>query len=746
MESMTHVRRAQSFARRRRYLTAAIIALVVASAIVVTAASGGERSAAVALALNGDTSCGYGGTTQFTESTVMRWAQVTGTGLGAQFEAFANDENSMLLGVNGATPNTSSPQHASPADGGATDQHDGVALTGSEKARPYYPALYITPVSGPGSWTKPGDAIPTAAGDWQQGGDPRNVSGGHPFVDDVFGTWVVGTQTINPSAAPGQVGTLASGPLSTTVNTTSLTLASPLTKTVYSGDSLVVATTGHTFTFKASAQANPGASAISVNGAKANFAYPNGSTVTDTTAQTGNYARQGSLPAKNDWNLGPFNTTGTTGPNADQPVGTTFTSMGTEGYGTEFRWNVNELTDNTGAALASGQWYKVQVVEHDGDQNKGGDSGEFCTLIKIPGPPALKTDPTGQTANVNANTVDATIKHKLGTSIQDAAFITPSPGFPNPTGSVTFHLWFYPVGTTIPANPCSGNEVTGFPDTNKALTVGNPSTATSKTYDTTSGGLGTYYWQAAYNHGTDPNYTDTTEACGNEVDQMVAAHIRLSPHEATNIVGNTHTLTATVESTTDGSSYSPVAGAQVTRSFVGSPSAQASFVAPAGTDCNGTTVKTDSNGQCTIRITDTTVETLTVNASSTFTVSGVIGTFTQTTSTAGNTCASGSECNDAIKHYIKPGTTLSVTDQLTGLGSDATGTVTYTVYDNSGCTTGNTDETPSPNNITAGNPAPVSLAVSVAPGHSVWFSAHYEGNEGTFTSDCTKETASSGTP
>jgi hypothetical protein len=65
-------------------------------------------------------------------------------------------------------------------------------------------------------------------------------------------------------------------------------------------------------------------------------------------------------PAKNNWTLG-------TGANTP-PAG-----LKSEGFGTEARWNV---------ALVPGRSYRLQVIVHDGDQNKvGGDSGEACVLF-----------------------------------------------------------------------------------------------------------------------------------------------------------------------------------------------------------------------------------------------------------------------------------------------------------------------------------------------------------------------------
>jgi hypothetical protein len=64
-------------------------------------------------------------------------------------------------------------------------------------------------------------------------------------------------------------------------------------------------------------------------------------------------------PAKNKWDLG------TGGP---VPAG-----LASEGFGAEARWNV---------ALVPGHSYRIQVLVHDGDQNKvGGDSGEACVLF-----------------------------------------------------------------------------------------------------------------------------------------------------------------------------------------------------------------------------------------------------------------------------------------------------------------------------------------------------------------------------
>ncbi len=66
-------------------------------------------------------------------------------------------------------------------------------------------------------------------------------------------------------------------------------------------------------------------------------------------------------PTSNKWNLG----------SGSDPV-PSLAKTCTQGYGTELRFEVG---------LISGHSYRLQVVVHDGDQNKGGDSGEGCAIF-----------------------------------------------------------------------------------------------------------------------------------------------------------------------------------------------------------------------------------------------------------------------------------------------------------------------------------------------------------------------------
>jgi len=68
-------------------------------------------------------------------------------------------------------------------------------------------------------------------------------------------------------------------------------------------------------------------------------------------------------PKANMWNL----------TSSADPVPAAATAMGCkEGYSAELRFEVG---------LISGHSYRLQVMAHDGDQNKGGDSGEACAIF-----------------------------------------------------------------------------------------------------------------------------------------------------------------------------------------------------------------------------------------------------------------------------------------------------------------------------------------------------------------------------
>ena len=77
------------------------------------------------------------------------------------------------------------------------------------------------------------------------------------------------------------------------------------------------------------------------------------------------------------------------------PTGCAVMAAGKENYGSEMRFEVG---------LISGHSYRIQVIAHDGDQNKGGDSGEACATFCAgtgtlcdPGVTECVQDPDGST-------------------------------------------------------------------------------------------------------------------------------------------------------------------------------------------------------------------------------------------------------------------------------------------------------------------------------------------------------------
>src|SRR5947209_1527833 len=112
-----------------------VVALVlsVAGCVLLSTLSGG----AVAATTTGPDSCGYSDAS-FNENTVMRGAEIIGSGLNSELAAFANDENALLLGVNGAT-------NTSQATSNGTNSFVAVNASGGDPSavdasgRPLYP-------------------------------------------------------------------------------------------------------------------------------------------------------------------------------------------------------------------------------------------------------------------------------------------------------------------------------------------------------------------------------------------------------------------------------------------------------------------------------------------------------------------------------------------------------------------------------------------------------------------------------
>jgi hypothetical protein len=167
---------------------------------------------------------------------------------------------------------------------------------------------------------------------------------------------------------------------------------------------------------------------------------------------SGSSINTGNDPAQNpNWQLG-------TG--ADPPPNVT-----TQGYTSEVVWSVAQL------GLTPGRAYRLQVMVHDGDQNKtGGDVGEACVNVVIPPgtihdaniqiTPQTATNPVTTThtvtAHVNVNPGSGFVNASDGTTIKFT--IVSGPGsFVGPTscttsggtGSCTAVITSNNAGTTV---------------------------------------------------------------------------------------------------------------------------------------------------------------------------------------------------------------------------------------------------------------------------------------------------------
>jgi len=163
-------------------------------------------------------------------------------------------------------------------------------------------------------------------------------------------------------------------------------------------------------------------------------------------------------------------------------------TTGQEGFGTDVGWNALSLkawdpgTQAYDSPLLSGHLYRVQVITHDGDQNKtGGDAGEYCQNLQIPGTPSLSTGPDlipNDSATIAGATSDA-------------------------SGTVTLAL-FAPGDAT-----CFGT-----PALTQTINVNGNGTYSTTNSTFTASTAGTWRWQVVYSG--DGNNKGASSACGVE--------------------------------------------------------------------------------------------------------------------------------------------------------------------------------------------------------------------------------------
>jgi hypothetical protein len=383
------------------------------------------------------------------------------------------------------------------------------------------------------------------------------------------------------------------------------------------------------------------------------------------------------------------------------------------------------------ANLASPPTYYVQATFSGSGVNAGSVSG--CTdepLVVNPLHPTIDTTLTG----LSAGGQDAGISVAIGTSVTDQATLSGTTATAG--GTVTYTV--YPTLADCTATPTPTNGTS-----EGVQTVTNGSAGPSNSF--TASKSGTYFWQAVYSG--DHNNVGVSSGCSEEVLTVIDAGINLTPLSAVNIVGNPHTFTATLQTTSnDGSTFTNAPdGITITFALTqGSPSPNASFVGGASSCLTGT--PTSGSGACSVSVTGTAAGTVTINACATFTLTGVQGSFTRCTDDTGKF-----DGPHAQKTFVQPATQLKVTDTLTGLPNGAVGTVSYTFYNNAiDCANGTNPQANGGGNVTSAT----ATSVPVVPDSNTqtiingteFYTATFTGTGGTtpsgsFTSNCTKETA-----
>jgi hypothetical protein len=243
--------------------------------------------------------------------------------------------------------------------------------------------------------------------------------------------------------------------------------------------------------------------------------------------------------------------------------------------------------------------------------------------------------------------------------------------------------------------------------------------------------------------GTDPD-TDTT-ACGEAYVLLAgedivtkAPNLSLTPATSTDPEGGTHTVTALV---TQGSPAAPVSGAVVTFSLTGQNSG-VSGTCTTSTHAADPTCATDSTGQVLFTYSDT-------NGAGTDTIGGSVTLSGETehataseiwTAPVGQpttvtTSLSGGGSTGAT---ISVPSATAVTDSATLAGTnaaEATGTVTYDVYSDAGCTTAVSSG--SAETITTHGALPASAPVTLSTPGTYYWQATYSGDANNIGSSST---------
>src|SRR5262249_23059843 len=136
-----------------------------------------------------------------------------------------------------------------------------------------------------------------------------------------------------------------------------------------------------------------------------------------------------------------------------------------------------------------------------------------------------------------------------------------------------------------------------------------------------------------------------TSNCADATKHWVDAFIQITPQEATNPAGSTHTLTITVTATGGGTLADGTANAQI----VTPPSTTGSFVGPSSCSYTGG----GTTATCTVVITSAVGGLTQVNASSSIGFANATGSVSRSTGTPANVTGGCTvNCDNATKHWV----------------------------------------------------------------------------------------------
>jgi uncharacterized repeat protein (TIGR01451 family) len=410
----------------------------------VSASGIASQSATSSIAVVGPCSTGFPPSPTFNESTLTKAVLLGGSGATESIQVLTNDENALLLGVNGASADSNN--GTAPFD---TDLAN-PKLGGTDldvMLRPQYPALFITDIT---------NNLKSTTGDWQSRSGVRVITDGVTFNGS--NVLSVPTGSADPPFTSADVGKLVSDqggkkaiPSGTTISailsTTTVRMSASATSN-QSTDTTVIAFAPRPANLSGTTPWASGVdgswSTATASGGKytsvrpghknswdfgpgaAGAPVPRWRQVTDATTTSGSTVLSSTNPEFAATDVGmqigdanghsaiPAGTTvagftdsrhvtlsqkATSSSTADTvALGSlapaTFASLGTdEGYSSDITWAIGgantllafDPTSMTYQPLTAGHAYRIQVMSHDGDQTaSGGDVGQFCTNLVLP--------------------------------------------------------------------------------------------------------------------------------------------------------------------------------------------------------------------------------------------------------------------------------------------------------------------------------------------------------------------------